>query len=148
MAAIFRQRGEGVMNKSITGALTGLWLLAAPLCGLAAGEDAPSLAQQVQVLSARVQALEARLQRLEEKGGAAAVPPPATSRAPGPWERLTIGMSPKKVRRLLGEPVAQSKGAVEHWYYSDARLAGPYVTFTFGLVQSWQAPPDGATNHY
>jgi hypothetical protein len=52
------------------------------------------------------------------------------------WRKLTTGMNPSDVRKILGEPQRMDGGNVAFWYYQN----GGVVTFYEGKVDQWREP--------
>ena len=52
------------------------------------------------------------------------------------WRKLTRGMNPDDVRKILGDPYNIQAGKITHWYYQD----GGEVSFYGGAVDLWREP--------
>ena len=52
------------------------------------------------------------------------------------WRKLTTGMNPSDVRKILGEPQRVDGGNFTYWYYQN----GGGVTFYEGKVDGWKEP--------
>jgi hypothetical protein len=52
------------------------------------------------------------------------------------WRKLTTGMNPSDVRKILGEPQRVDGGDIAFWHYQN----GGVVTFYEGKVDSWREP--------
>ncbi len=52
------------------------------------------------------------------------------------WRVLAVGMTPKQVRAILGEPERLDGGKVATWRYP----RGGHITFMDGEVRSWVEP--------
>ena len=52
------------------------------------------------------------------------------------WRKLTTGMNPSDVRKILGEPHRVRGGGLAIWYYQN----GGTVTFFEGKVGQWREP--------
>ena len=52
------------------------------------------------------------------------------------WRKLTTGMNPSDVRKILGEPQRVDGGNVAFWYYQN----GGSVDFYEGKVDGWSEP--------
>ena len=53
------------------------------------------------------------------------------------WRKLSTGMGPSDVRKILGEPHRVNGGSLATWYYQN----GGRVHFTFDKVDRWEEPP-------
>jgi hypothetical protein len=54
------------------------------------------------------------------------------------WRKLTTGMGPSDVRKILGEPQRVHGGNIAVWYYQN----GGTVDFFLGKVDQWREPPE------
>jgi hypothetical protein len=52
------------------------------------------------------------------------------------WRKLTTGMDPSDVRKILGEPQRVDGGDLAYWHYQN----GGVVTFFNGKVRRWREP--------
>ena len=100
--------------------------------------------QRLEALQLKLQQLEARIKTLETAVVKADLVERDESEALeniSPWVQLKLGLTPAKVKELLGQPLSTRKGAMdEYWYYSPQGKNGPYVKFMFLKVDSWKAP--------
>ena len=100
--------------------------------------------QRLEALQSKIQQLEARIKTLEIATIKADLVDRDENEAleeVSPWVQLKLGLTPAKVRELLGKPMSTRKGAMdEYWYYSSEGKNGPYVKFMFLKVDSWKAP--------
>ena len=97
-------------------------------------EENEQLQQEIQELNARIAKLESLFSNIDS--------PQELSvtnegwKTAGNWRKLATGMSPGKVRMILGEPQRIDGGTVAHWYYEH----GGQVTFINDGVTGWREP--------
>jgi hypothetical protein len=82
----------------------------------------------------RLDDLERRVNALEAERQQTPKAPSSASRSA--WRRLANGMSPEKVRALLGEPDRIDGGTVAMWYWK----SGGRVPFINDEVTAWTEP--------
>ena len=96
---------------------------------------------RIDKLEKEVHELKLRISKLESlliKPGAAqeVVTPGDGWKSIANWRKLTTGMAPSDVRKILGEPHRVEGGTFATWYYeNDGR-----VIFYKGTVDSWSEP--------
>ena len=96
---------------------------------------------RIDQLEKEVHELKLRISKLESlliKPGAAkeVVPSGDGWKSIANWRKLTTGMAPSDVRKILGEPHRLDGGTFAKWYYQN----GGRVIFYKGQVDRWTEP--------
>ena len=96
---------------------------------------------RIDQLEKEVQELKLRISKIESLlSNPAAAQDVATSsdgwKSIANWRKLTTGMNPSDVRKILGEPQRVDGGNIAYWHYQN----GGEVTFYEGKVDGWSEP--------
>lgn len=97
--------------------------------------------ERIDKLEREIQEIKARLSKLETSPKSKNNDQEAAASSEGwkslsNWRLLATGMSPRDVRRILGEPHRINGGSVAFWYYPNRGQ----VSFIDEKVQRWEEP--------
>ena len=115
--------------------IIGFILLAAPFASSAQGTE------RIDQLDKEIQEIRLRLSKLESLLTGTDKTQQLTPSGEGwksimNWRKLSTGMAPSEVQKILGEPLRADGGVVARWHYQN----GGAVMFYEGKVRQWEEP--------